>query len=65
MCSLVTLLKHNTIADKIKKIERFLKEMSENPKSEIPTIFKEIGEKWLKLSEFKPELYYIFLIQNF
>jgi len=52
-------LKHNTIADKIKKIVTMLQYLSENPKSEIPTIFKEIGEKWLKLSEFKPELYNI------
>ena len=44
-------LKQNTIADKIKKINDFLQELSENPTSEIPIIYKEIAQKWIELSE--------------
>ena len=43
--------KQNTIADKLKKINQFLQDLSENPNSEIPIIYEEMSEKWLELSE--------------
>ena len=58
-------LKQNTIADKIKKIQSFLKELSENSDLEIPIIYSEIAKKWLELSEFKPQLYNIWNQQNY
>lgn len=50
-------LARTSVLTKLKEIEQFIKEMSENPNSEIPTIYKEIGQKWKEMSEFKPQLY--------
>jgi DNA modification methylase len=52
-------LARNTVTDKIKEIDDFLKGMSENPISEIPTKFKFLADIYTKMSEFSPQLYNI------
>jgi hypothetical protein len=52
-------LKQNTVADKIKEIDCFLKELSDIPISEIPIKFKFLADFYTKISEFSPQLYNI------
>ena len=46
-----------SVLTKIKEIEHFFKELSENPELEIPTKYGFLSEKWQEMSEFQP-LYY-------
>jgi len=54
-----------SVLTKIQEIERFLKELSENPELEIPTKYQFLFEKWQKMSEFKPLLYNIWNQQSY
>jgi predicted transcriptional regulator len=53
-----------SINEKIKKIQHFLEDFSENPDSEIPKIYQEIAKKWQEISEFKPFLYNIWNLKK-
>lgn len=56
--------KQNTISDKTKEIEQFMKEISENPNSEIPIKYRFLAERMKILSEFRPFLYNVWNVQR-
>ena len=58
-------LSRPSITDKIDKILKFLKEMSENAELPIPTKYEFLAQKWRKMSEFQPIIYNIWKQQSY